>query len=484
MGSKPCAATGTCKLAAEPAVDRVIARNFLALGLGEAVSRLLAFGATVYLARTLGVGLYGTLGFAAAIMLYLTPVADAGLDTGSGVRAIAGDRAGANRLVPPVMLVRLLRAAILTPLVILAALLLLPEPDASVLAVYSLGLVVAAGSGRWVLYGLDRGSTVGLWRVAGQAVMVALVLILVRGPADVIRVPLAQLAGDAVTAIALLVALRMSGFALPLRWDPGPARQLLRQGRTLVASTLLGLTIYNSDLIFLRIFQGTEAVGLYAAAYLLISFCLNIGISYTTSNMPALTRAPGGSPELARLFRRGVAQLFAGGLPIALGGALLARELLVVIFGPPYGEASVAFGLLLISVPFGLIRELPIVALVTHGREPTVMRVTGVATAANLALNLILIPPFGIVGAASATLATEAFRLALALWAGRRIGLPLPGPGQFWRASAAGGLMVLLVLLVPAPIWLLVPAGAATYALGLMAVGGLRWRDGRPVLSV
>ena len=31
-----------------------VARNFLALGSGEAVSRLVAFGTTVYLARVLG----------------------------------------------------------------------------------------------------------------------------------------------------------------------------------------------------------------------------------------------------------------------------------------------------------------------------------------------------------------------------------------------------------------------------------------------
>jgi len=53
--------------------------RFLKLGLGEAGARVLAFIATVYLARTLGAGVYGVLVAAMTIVSYLAFVADCGI---------------------------------------------------------------------------------------------------------------------------------------------------------------------------------------------------------------------------------------------------------------------------------------------------------------------------------------------------------------------------------------------------------------------
>jgi len=70
----------------ESGSERVVARNFLTLGSGEALARMIAFGATVYVARVLGPESYGIIELAAAIVLYFSRVADFGIDLGLGVR--------------------------------------------------------------------------------------------------------------------------------------------------------------------------------------------------------------------------------------------------------------------------------------------------------------------------------------------------------------------------------------------------------------
>ena len=60
--------------------ERTVARNFLALGSGEAVARVVAFAAIVYIARVLGAASYGVIEVAGAIVLYFSRVADAGFD--------------------------------------------------------------------------------------------------------------------------------------------------------------------------------------------------------------------------------------------------------------------------------------------------------------------------------------------------------------------------------------------------------------------
>ncbi len=75
------------------ATEQTVARNFFALVSGEAVARLTAFATTIYIARTLGAESYGVIGFALAVILYLSRIADGGMEFfGLGIREIAEDR--------------------------------------------------------------------------------------------------------------------------------------------------------------------------------------------------------------------------------------------------------------------------------------------------------------------------------------------------------------------------------------------------------
>ena len=49
---------------------RLVTRNFLVLGSGELIGRLIGFAAMVYAARVLQPETYGVIGFAIAIVLY------------------------------------------------------------------------------------------------------------------------------------------------------------------------------------------------------------------------------------------------------------------------------------------------------------------------------------------------------------------------------------------------------------------------------
>ena len=157
-----------------------IGRRFVILASGDAVARLIAFGVTVYIARVLGPSSYGVIGFATAVMLYLSRVADCGIEYfGLGIREVADDPRRITRLVPGVTLVRLTVASALAVLVAIAAL-AAPRPDGSVVALYGLTLVTLAASTRWVLLGLERAEVVAISRIAGEAVYALIVLASVR----------------------------------------------------------------------------------------------------------------------------------------------------------------------------------------------------------------------------------------------------------------------------------------------------------------
>ena len=79
-----------------------IERNFVALGLGDVLSRAVLFVASIYLARTLGVELYGIVALAATLRLYAVLVGDVGISI-LGSREVAEDPERARALAPALL---------------------------------------------------------------------------------------------------------------------------------------------------------------------------------------------------------------------------------------------------------------------------------------------------------------------------------------------------------------------------------------------
>lgn len=465
--------------------ERTVGRNFFALGAGEAIARLIAFGATVYLARTLGPGAYGVIGLALAILLYFNYLADCGIET-LGVREIAAEPGRAATLAPAILSLRLLVALLIVLIVMAGGLLLLPQPDGAILAVYSLTLLGVAANTRWIHLGLEDASKVAVARIVGESTMVVLVVLLVRTAGDLARVPLAQFCGDLLAMTLLALALRKRGIRLRLTWDRAAAAPVFRRAWPLVMHALLGLMIYNSDLIFLRSFRTAAEVGYYVAAYTLISFLLNLGIAYSQSLLPTLTRLAVEPERQQSLYQNAMAQVFAASLPVAIGGYLLAPGIIRVVFGPGYEPAVIALQILIWSIPVAFYRNVPQMGLISAGRQDRVLRITFTSAMLNLLLNILVIPRYGMAGAAAATLATEVIRTGLALGFASREGFALPHWRRLWRVTAAGAAMgITLVLIRSSPLWAGIAAGAGAYLVGLWLVGGIRVRPGElPALRV
>ncbi len=149
------------------AIGSLVTRNFLTLGAGEASARLIAFLATVYVARVLGSSLFGITAFSAAVLLYLGTLVDGGLDQGLGIQLIASKRSRVERLSLTLLAVRGLTATVLVLALLGFGMLVLPQPDGAVLAAYGLILFPMALSTRWVLVGLVRSRPVAMARLAG-----------------------------------------------------------------------------------------------------------------------------------------------------------------------------------------------------------------------------------------------------------------------------------------------------------------------------
>jgi O-antigen/teichoic acid export membrane protein len=165
---------------------------------------------------------------------------------------------------------------------------------------------------------------------------------------------------------------------------------------------------------------------------------------------------------------------------------LLAPAAIAFAFGTEYAPAGPVLQLLIWAIPLAQLREPATAAILAARREHRLLHQNAIGTVLNLTLNFTLIPRYGMFGAAIATVATEAVRLALALWFAREVGFVVTRASRFWKVMVATAVMGAVILaLRSAPFPLTLAAAAATYTIALYLVGGLVFRRRElPALTV
>lgn len=464
--------------------QRLITQNFVILGGGEIVGRLLGFAAMVYAARALEPEAYGVIGFALAVILYFQSVVDGGLEL-YGPRLVADEETDTGDLWTTIVVSRL-GVALLSGLAVAAfASLALPSPESEVLSFYGLTLVGVALSARWLSVGLDRGLPVAVSKIVFGLLTIGMIVWLVSGPDDVARVPVAFASADLIGALLLSLWLIALGVR-PGRFRADLARSAWRASGPLLGTVVLGLLIFNADFILLRVFRGREDVGYYLAAYALISFLGQLGNVARLSLIPTLSRVRGQRDVEAEINASALARVSLVAFPIALGGFLVGPALVLELFGAQYVPAGLPLQVLIWTLVGLLWRGVIEAYLIAQDAQRHVLRATGFAAILNIGLNLALIPPYGMLGAAIATAATEVVRFVLIVWYARRVGYGRLATHRLWRPAAATVAMGALVyVLAGSTVWVQVGAGVAAFAL-LSVVFGIvrRGSDGGFELAV
>ena len=323
-------------------------------------------------------------------------------------------------------------------------------------------------------------ATVGVQEVAFVAMTV---LALVSG-LGVRGALLAYLASRAIGfVVAWVIAASKFGYRTRPRWIPGAMLPTLRSTAPFAIDDGLSLAYIRVDAVMLGAIRSQTAVGFYQAATNLVLY-LNIMPRMLNKSMyPQMSRAwPDRPDELRRLRDVSLRLLGFLSMPIAVGSFLLAPRILELVYGGGFGRAVIVYQLLAPIVPIRMLGNTLGTALTSVNGQVRRTVVVGVAAATNVALNLVLIPRFSIVGAAVATLVTEVgLFLAYAILLRRVVGrsslisaLAVPG-------IACVPLAMVVIMLSTAPLGLVIAGGAAAYGLTVLGIGlGMM---SRPVLA-
>jgi O-antigen/teichoic acid export membrane protein len=315
---------------------------------------------------------------------------------------------------------------------------------------------------------------------ATSLLWLAIVLVIVSTDGGLVPLALGWVAvAFAATALALGVALRTT--PVRLRGPDELWRELLRVGVPLGIAYLLTLTYGWVDQVIVFALAGDRDAGLYGAVYRVLTQAALVPMAIMTTLLPIIAAA--WSAERGRahsLVQIASDYLALASLPLLALSLVLADPLVTLLFGREFGDAAPALPILtaaLIPLSFGYLASSMVVVL---GLEKKLIRYAAVGLVTNVALNLVLVPPYGFIAAAWATLVTELLVVALTLRAVLQTMEFLPRLGVMLRIAAAAAGMggaIWLLLAAGAPLGALVGAAAVIYPALLFLLRVVRPRQ-------
>jgi O-antigen/teichoic acid export membrane protein len=425
--------------------------GFAAMAAATLFAQIVGFFVLAVIARRLGPGDLGSYSFAINLMGYFAIPANFGI-TALATRELARDPERVRPLIGEI--VALQGALCLIPyalLVALAPLIAADDTSQTLIPIVGLTFAIEAAALGFVLFGFQRFGIMAVARVAGAVTFAVLVVLFVH-EGDTTPLAWIHLAGVAATSVITVVAvLRLSGRP---RLDVG-ARDLARRFRAGIPFGISAVMIsiyYTVDTLLLGYIKGTDDVGQYAVAYRIPLAILAFAALWGSVLFPHFSAlAERSRTEVREQIGYFASLALVASLPMLAGAIIVGEQLIPGLFGPEYDRAATPFVVLMFAaalVPFSINWGTGSVAL---GDERHQAYAVTCGAVLNLVANLIVIPEYGMTGAAVTTVAAELVVFAYLIWRiGVLVGHPPLDLGRIARAALATAVMVLvLVLLVP-----------------------------------
>ena len=183
---------------------------------------------------------------------------------------------------------------------------------------------------------------------------------------------------------------------------------LIIEAIPLTISSVFLLIAFRVDTILLQIINGNVAVGLYNAAYSLMTALMFVPLVYVSAIFPILSRLNISSKELLKIsYERSVKYLIIIGLPIAVGTTLLASPIILLIYKSGFSQSIIALQILIWSIPIIFINYILGTAINSINKQRDTVKTTFIAMLLNIVLNLLLLPKYGLIAACFITVLTE-----------------------------------------------------------------------------
>ena len=392
---------------------KIVLGNFISLTTLQGISYILPLVVLPYLIRVIGIEKFGLLAFAQSLVQYFMILTDYGfsLSATRSIALIGEHKKKISALFSSIMTVKLIFTAI--SLLALCAIVYLVPRFKNDWLVYLLCFGTVAGNTLfpiWFFQGKEKMSYIAVVNVISGIIYAICIFIFIKSPDDFLRVPLIGSLLSIISGIlGLYIAFRKFQLEFILQKYVDIKREL-KTGWDIFIS-ILAVNLYTTSRVFaVGLLTNNVLTGYYSLAE-------KIANIIQTFPMDSFTRAV--YPRISKVFtknkQRAVAIMYRIQDNITLGFLIslpiayfIAPWMINLTCGVAYKEVVLALRLLLAAVFFVGANNFKVQFLLVCGKQDLYAKIHITAALTGLPLIFILIHQFSFLGAALATVCTEA----------------------------------------------------------------------------
>ncbi|MDW5562889.1 MAG: flippase [Methanomassiliicoccus sp.] len=455
---------------------RNVTKNALSIGTVQLLAQISTFILSIYLARYLGTENYGayTLAFSLTSLVFL--IADFNLNFQMVVN-VAPNKGQAPQYLANTLFLRAVLGIV--ALVVTLAIVMVEEQPTAVS--YAIMIIALATAFNWLNQSFNAMYTsferMHLTLLTSSierifTVTVAIVMVVVGFGLD--TVAMVVLAGSLLQFVL--------GYVVCSRLVVRPARrpiigQAVRQLREAVPYSVMNVfivSLYSVNAVLVQLIilwmGGTHsaaytATGMFNVSFNMVTALIAIPNVLITSLLPVVSRMYKNSVDATQLMQQKVMKfMFTLGLPIAVGGVILADQIVLLFYGPAYAQSATVFRILIPAVAISFFDSGMGSVLASAKRVHLITVANGVGALFNLAFCFAFIPFFYQDGAALAFTLAYLVLVSLTFYFLRtRVFRINVTEILFKPLLAVGGMGVALLLVSSMNLFVAIAIGVAVY---------------------
>ena len=377
-------------LFANRSVRQTVAKNTFWLGVSNIGGRLLRAIVIIYAARVLGASEWGVFSYAVSLTAFLTIFTDIGVSPvmTREIAKLRGEPENQRRILSTAFFIKTVLLLLGLGVIFFATPYFMPNEK--VRAILPLiAFIFAFDSIRDFGFSLVRSMEKMEWEAAlyllTNLAIVVFGFIFLASSSTVISFTAAYTAGAGIGMLATVYALRhhlrgvFSGFSRKL------VPYILGSGWPFTLSAILGILMIDMDVLIIGWLRSAEEVGLYSAAQRIVQLLYILPSILATSLLPTFSRLAGRDEKKFKFgFEGALWAAYSLAIPISIGGVDGEKISLSPTFSFP--------AVILTGVIF------------THNKQKQLAVYAAIGGISNIVLDLLVIPRYGIGGAAVVTL--------------------------------------------------------------------------------
>lgn len=459
---------------------RQLAINFLLLTAGEFVAKLLTFAAFSCLARVLHPDRYGSLEFTLAVMVFFTLPVDFGLGA-YGAREIARGTRNAADLFREITGMRLVLACgSFVALLFFIGFLQKPAEVKALLTFYGFSLLSGPVLLQWFFQAHDKMHWVAVSSIVRQLTFSGLVFTLIRADSSLITIGLIECASVAAVGAFCIYVLRFRmHYALQLpSFQPSVLLPHVKQAFPIGLTELAWAFMWYFATVLLGFLFADESLGWFGASHRVLMALHTFVWLYFFNLLPSISRCVTHPIEdLLVLMKRSIRFASWTSLFVAFGLAILAKESLVIVYGPEFRGAARSFSVLVWMLPIAMLSGHYRYILIAYNRQNRLLLCTAASAASAVLLGLTLVPVYSEIGAAWALLLANVLNFVLVYWSVRQLVAKIHFHVQLFEAAGTTAVAATVFYsLSGLNVWIAAAISGAVYAVIMVLMHHQRMR--------